>query len=72
MSAFDTGHTHNLLVYEDDMTLHRRKKQDGEQCRPTHESAYDGKLYVISDLVEEGFDICPECLPDQHERYGDD
>lgn len=72
MGIFETGHTHNLLVYEDDMTLHKRRENDRDQCRPTYESAYDAKLYVIKDLVEEGFDICPECLPDQHERHGGD
>lgn len=70
--APDTGHTHNLLVYEDDMSLHRRKKRDSDQCRPTHESSYDGKLYVIDDLVGEGFSVCPDCLPVQHERLEDD
>jgi len=57
MGVFETGHTHNVLVYEDDMTLHRRKENDriivgntavfvldesGERMSVDHASDLDG------------------------------
>jgi len=71
MSIFETSHTHNLLVYEDGEELHKRKDREDDQCRPTHESDHDAKLYMAGNLTEEGYDICPGCLPDRHERYSE-
>jgi len=64
-------HTHPILVFEDDMTLHRKQERDDQQCRPAFESAYDAKDHVVDELVDEGFEPCPKCMENDYKYYAD-